>query len=95
MSGPQVFYAYQGTLGKKLAVAIQDVLNATLDVASPRMALNVPYDLLTPGTQASCTVECGFFSNPEEEALLQTPEYQDRLVEAIVHGVKLYFKRTA
>lgn len=95
MSGPQVFYAYQGTEGKKLAVAIQDVLNETLDVSSPRMALDVPYDVLKPGTQPSSLVECGFFSNPEEEALLQTPEHQDRLAEAITHGIKLYFKRTA
>lgn len=95
MSGPQVFYAYQGTLGKKLAVAVQDMLNGTLDVANPRMALDVPYDVLKPGTQASCTVECGFFSNPEEEALLQTSDYQDRLAKIITDGIKLYFKRTA
>lgn len=95
MSGPQVFYAYHGTKGKKLAVAIQDMLNGTLDIDNPRMALDVPYDLLKPGTQPSCTVECGFFSNPEEEALLQTPEHQQKLAEAISDGIKLYFKRTA
>lgn len=95
MTGPQVFYAYQGTKGKKLAVAIQDMLNGTLEVDSPRMALDVPYDLLKPGTQPSCTVECGFFSNPEEEQLLQTEEYQEQLAGIITDGIKLYFKRTA
>lgn len=92
MSGPQVFYAFQGTQGKKLAVAIQTMLNSNLDLASPRMALNVPYDLLIPGTQPSCTVECGFFSNPEEEALLQTEDYQNKLAGLIVDGIKLYFR---
>lgn len=95
MSGPQVFYAYQGTKGKKLAVAVQDMLNGTLEVDSPRMALDVPYDVLKPGTQPSCTVECGFFSNPEEEALLQTTQYQGQLAQIITDGIKLYFKRTA
>lgn len=95
MSGPQVFYAYQGTKGKKLAVAIQDMLNGTLEVDSPRMALDVPYDVLKPGTQPSCTVECGFFSNPDEEALLQNEEYQAQLAGIITDGIKLYFKRTA
>lgn len=94
MSGPQVFYAYQGTKGKKLAVAIQDMLNGTLEVDSPRMALDVPYDVLKPGTQPSCTVECGFFSNPEEETRLQTPDYQEELARIITDGIKLYFKRT-
>lgn len=92
--GPQVFYAYQGTAGKKLAVAVQEMLNGRLEFESPRMALDVPYDLLQPGEQPSCTVECGFFSNPEEEALLQTPEYQKTLAICITDGIKLYFKRT-
>lgn len=93
-AGPQVFYAYHGTAGKNLALAVQDMLNYTLDVAEPRMALDVPYDVLIPGSQPSCTVECGFFSNPEEEAKLQTEEYQKELVDAIVDGIKLYYKRT-
>lgn len=93
VAGPQVFYAYQGTEGKKLATAIQETLNAHLEPASPRMALDVPYDLLQPGDQPSCTVECGFFSNPDEEELLQTAEYQERLADAIVDGICLYFGR--
>lgn len=93
-AGPQVFFAYHGTAGKTLALAVQDMLNYQLEIAQPRMALDVPYDVLIPGSQPSCTVECGFFSNPEEEAKLQTSEYQDELAEAVVDGLKLYYKRT-
>ena len=93
-TGPQVFYAYHGTAGKDLALAVQAMLNYSLEIAEPRMALDVPYDVLIPGSQPSCTVECGFFSNAEEEAKLQTEEYQNELVEAIVNGIKLYYKRT-
>lgn len=93
VAGPQVFYAYQGTPGKKLACAVQDMLNEVLQPEVPRMALDVPYDLLQPGGQPSCTVECGFFSNPEEEALLQTAEYQDKLADCITDGIKLYYQR--
>lgn len=95
MSGPQVFYAYQGTAGKRLAVAMQDMLNGRLEVENPRIPLDVPYDVLKPGSQASCTVECGFFSNPEEEARLQTEEYQDELTDIMRDGLKLFFKREA
>lgn len=93
-TGPQVFFAYHGTAGKTLALAVQDMLNYKLQIAEPRMALDVAYDVLIPGSQPSCTVECGFFSNPEEEAKLQTPEYQDELADGIVDGIKLYYKRT-
>ena len=39
----------------------------------------------------SILVETAFISNPEEEALLRTAKYQDRLVEALVTGMRRYF----
>ena len=36
-------------------------------------------------------IECGFISNENEEKLLLTDEYQDRLVNSIVNGIEEYF----
>ena len=36
-------------------------------------------------------VECGFLSNPQEEKLLQTDEYQDKLAWGIYNGIADYF----
>ena len=36
-------------------------------------------------------VECGFLSNPEEEILLQTDEYQEKLAWGIYNGINDYF----
>lgn len=36
-------------------------------------------------------VECGFLSNPEEEAKLLTDEYQDKLAWGIYNGIMDYF----
>ena len=36
-------------------------------------------------------VECGFLSNPQEEKLLQTDEYQDKLAWGIYNGIMDYF----
>ena len=41
----------------------------------------------------SILVETAFISNPDEEALLQSPEFQQRLVEAMFAGIKGYFAR--
>ena len=39
----------------------------------------------------SILIETAFISNPEEETRLNDPDYQDKLVDAIVGGVKNYF----
>jgi N-acetylmuramoyl-L-alanine amidase len=41
----------------------------------------------------SILVETAFISNPEEESLLRTMKYQDRLVDALVTGFRRYFTR--
>jgi N-acetylmuramoyl-L-alanine amidase len=42
----------------------------------------------------SILIETGFISNPEEERLLGTVAYQQRLAGAIVNGVRSYFERS-
>lgn len=42
----------------------------------------------------SILVETGFISNPEEERLLGTAAYQQRIAGAIVNGVRRYFERS-
>jgi len=41
----------------------------------------------------SILIETAFISNPEEEKRLNDPGYQDKLVDAIVEGVKDYFNK--
>ncbi len=37
-------------------------------------------------------VECGFLSNPQEDALLATPAYQEKVAEGIAKGVLAYLR---
>ena len=41
----------------------------------------------------SILVETAFISNPDEEAKLRDPQYQQQLVEALVTGIKRYFAK--
>ena len=43
-------------------------------------------------TVPSCLVECGFLSNAENETLLLSCDYQEKIAEAIAFGIEEYFK---
>ncbi|MEG1753433.1 MAG: N-acetylmuramoyl-L-alanine amidase, partial [Christensenella sp.] len=69
---------------------IQKVMNEELEIKAPRKVNCGRYRLLKPGRQPSVTVECGFFTNQDEEKKLQTDDYQDKVVKSIVDGIKSY-----
>ena len=87
--GAQVFYA--PTEGSQaLAEAMQEALRAALDPGNGRQAKPIPDSVYLMG-HVSCPavlVECGFLSNPEEETLLRSADYQIRLA-AVLAGVCL------
>lgn len=78
-SGAQVFYA--DTPGSQaLAESLQAALVSALNPGSNRKCKksNGVY-LLEHITGTGVLIECGFLSNPQEEALLRSPTYQKRL----------------
>ena len=85
-SGPQVFYRENCPAGRLLAGAVQAAMTEGLAPRREREALGGDYYILTLGIP-SVLVECGFLSNREEEALLLTESYRQRVVQAIAQGV--------
>lgn len=91
--GAQVFYYGQSAEGKKAAECIQKALNERLEEEYSRdCKANESYYILKKTVKPAVIVECGFLSNPDEEALLNTPEYQKKVVWAIHVGVLQYLK---
>lgn len=88
-SGPQVFYRAGCDGGRLLAGCMQEALIAHLSPKKERVAMAGDYFILRLDVP-SVLIECGFISNAEEEALLLTPEYQERLGEAIAEGVEAF-----
>ena len=85
-SGPQVFYRENCPAGRLLAGAMQQAMTAQLAPKKEREALGGEYYILTLGIPG-VLVECGFLSNREEEAMLLTEEYRERVATAIAAGV--------
>ena len=86
-SGAQVFYANSDD-SKELAQSVQQVLIATLNPGSKRMAKPSHGIYLMQNIQ--CTgilIECGFLTNPQEEAKLRDDTYQKQLVCVIAVSV--------
>lgn len=86
-SGAQVFYA-KNEQSKALAALLQKTLAAQLDPRNRRECkpANGVY-LLEHIRCTGVLVECGFLSNPDEERLLRSDDYQKKLACAIVQGV--------
>ena len=89
--GAQVFYFEGSESGERLAGILQDVIKETLADGNTREAKgNSSYYMLKKSTATSVIVECGFLSNPEEEALLLQEEYQEKMAWAIHLGILQY-----
>ena len=89
--GAQVFYYEGSETGKVFAELLQSVIKETLADGNTREAkANSSYYMLKKSVYTSVIVECGFLSNPEEEALLLEEEYQEKMAWAIHLGILQY-----
>ena len=95
VKGPQVFYYEHSTEGEKLANALQESLNTGLKVERKREAkANTTYYLLKRSQGTLVIAECGFLTNPDEAALLQTDEYQEKVAQALTEGILTYLNQS-
>ncbi|MCX7951384.1 MAG: N-acetylmuramoyl-L-alanine amidase CwlD [Clostridiales bacterium] len=90
--GAQVFYPKNDEKSELIGKEIQKSLIETLDRGNKREAkatddIYVIRDNKIP----SVLVECGFLSNYEEEELLKTQLYQNKIAWALFKGISSYF----
>ena len=90
--GAQVFYA-QGS--QELAELLQSDLAAQVDPRNHRQCKQAQgIYLLEHISCPAVLIECGFLSNPAEEALLRDASYQKKLVSAIACTLASYLEET-
>ncbi len=74
-----------------LAKSVFDELLKATGAASRGVKTN-PYVVIRETKMPAILIETGFLTNPEEEKLLYTEEYQNKMVEGIVKGIENYFE---
>ena len=90
--GWQTFYKQESQEGQKLATCIQNNLNETIQKENNRVPMKIDNIYIIKHVEIPISiVECGFLSNPEEEKLLLTDEYQTKLAWGIYTGIMDYF----
>lgn len=91
--GAQVFYA-NNDLSSSFAQITQETLAAQIDPSNERKPAVIS-DQVYLMNNISCTailVECGFLSNPQEDLMLQEPNYQVKIAAALA-GSYLSFQQ--
>lgn len=88
--GAQAFYQEGDDKGKAFADSVQSQLISQLPSARGESNKG-DYYLLKESSYPAIIVECGYLTNSEEEALLITSDYQERVAYSIMCGVVKYF----
>ncbi len=92
--GAQCFYYTDSEEGKELASIIQkQIITSTNQTKIREIKSNADYYLLKHSPLPTVIVECGFLSNPKEENLLLTEEYQRKIAWAIHLGILQYLNQ--
>ena len=93
--GAQVFYKKGSEEGKLLATCVQNSFNNMEQSVRTCNVLSGDYYILNCSNVPSIIAECGFLSNPEDEALLLNEQYQEDLSYAIFKGAIDYLSQTS
>ena len=93
--GWQCFYKQNNEQSTKLAKSLQQHLNDAIEKENKRVAMKIDNVYIMKHVEIPISiVECGFLSNKEEEKMLLTDEYQDKLAWGIYNGIMDYFHDT-
>jgi N-acetylmuramoyl-L-alanine amidase len=79
---------------RDFASSVQEALVQTIRGVAPdvsdRGVRTAPFYVLIGANMPSILAEIAFVSNPQEERLLRTPEYRDRIARSLLDGVRAY-----
>ncbi|MEA5627220.1 N-acetylmuramoyl-L-alanine amidase [Nostoc sp. UHCC 0251] len=90
VNGLEVYY-YDS--GYALAEAVRNSILQNIDTIKDRGTRKARFYVLRKSSMPSILVETGYMSGREDNPRLGTPEYQNRMAEAIARGILKYLQR--
>ena len=93
--GGQVFYKAGDASSEKLALCLQNNLNAIYTDVKDYSPLTGDYYVLNCTEVPSVIAECGFLSNPTDERLLTDEEFQSELAYSLFRGIIGYLAESS
>ena len=94
--GIGMFVRKTGEMQEESEAAAEVLLEAMCEATGAKkrgVYLRDTYTMNNWSTVPCILVECGFMTNPEEDARLNDPAYQDLLAQGMVEGIAAYFER--
>lgn len=91
--GAQVYFQKGSSDSQALANVLQSSLNADINLVHSKReysALGGDFYVCKTSPCPAVIVECGFLSNAEDDALLDTPSYRSALAHSIYSGIAEY-----
>lgn len=88
-SGAMTYYRKDDNASRVCADLIQKAMS-TYCGAKNKIGKVGDYYLLNCSYYTAVLIECGFISNPQEEKLLNSKEYKNKMIDAIYKGILLY-----
>ena len=88
--GAMTYYRSGDEASKNCADLIQSSISTYCNARS-KESKEGDYFMLNCSYYTSVLIECGFISNPNEESMLNSEEYKNRMVDSIYKGILLYF----
>lgn len=89
--GTQVFYYQNSETSHEFATMLQNTIKEELADGNHRVEKgNDSYYMLKNTEGIFAIIECGFLSNPQEEVLLNSDDYQQKMAEAIAEGIEKF-----
>lgn len=93
VKGAQAFYSGESERSRDAAKIFQSSLNRAL--GGERKEKSADYYVLQCSPYPSVLVECGFLSNPDEEKLLRSPAYREKVAYALYAACVSYLEKTS
>ncbi len=88
--GAQAFYQEKDESSQVLASAIQECLLTQIDTARNEANFG-DYYILNQSPCSAVLIECGYLTNPEDETLLLSSDYQQKIAYSITCGLMKFF----